>query len=704
MTLDAQHTSHLRSLARLGALFASAAALAMALPGCGGGGGSEAPASPPIGGGTPPPPPPPPPPATVAIGGVVSDGPLQGATACYDLNDNSACDAAEPTSAATDANGNYTVSVQATDAGQHAVVVTVPASAIDQTTGAAIGVALTFKAPATNTPGAQSVFVSPLTTLVVSQMQATGASAAVAAAVVQAQAGLTLSPLFDFSGPSPAAQQSALLARLVVQTHKALAAAMAPRLGQLDVSGATVTQADIDKAVANALRAALPALAATVADPAVSGATDVQAALVAAAQELVATQPALNAAEALAAVGAAKLPEVQAAAVPTDTVALRALSYTDANNWSYRALAGNTADNTPDASGLVRFYDIHRQAIAGVVTSWGFGTLEARKGDRHWTGSAWAECTLGQRSSTTPRDAQGRSVFDYCDGYERGVSLRTGIDIAGQTLASVITDKIRTYPGEDSGTAYADWGPSNLGRLGSTTFPAGSQLYYQTTTPTETAFGYDVTGAVGTWGTSISAGGDARNNQTLPCYAAYIDSLNVDVVGVATFEQLVTVNPGTPCTVDPQTTSAGSSLNPNIWWSGTSLSLGNVVDGTTRPAGTGNFFTTTANLRVAFTGAGNAATYYRCYVRTATGGTRNCVAIGTGTYSVQTLGDARVMTFNNLPALAQRLSVNRVFVERGGLVYSGYRSVPNITRSTIRLNLAAANALFGILGIAPIAP
>ncbi len=684
-------------LTRLGALFASAAALTLALPGCGGGGGGDAPANPPVAAT-------PTPPRSVSIDGVVADGPLQGAIACYDLNDNGACEAAEPTSSATDVNGSYSVSVLATDAGLHAVVVNVPATAIDQTTGAAIGVALTLSAPATNTPGGQSIFVSPLTTLVVSHMQATGASAAVAAAAIQAQAGLTLSPLFDFSGPGAAAQQSALLARLVVQTHKALATAMAPRLGQPDVSGATVTQADIDKAVANALRASLPALAATVADPAVSGATDVQAALVAAATELVATQPALNAAEALTAVSAAKLADFQAAAAPTATAALRTFTYTDANNWAYRSMAADTADNTPDAAGLVHFYDIHKRATAGVVSTWGFGTLEARKGDRHWNGSGWVECALGRRSSQSPRDAQGRSVYDYCDGYERGVSLRTGIDIAGQTMASVIADKIRSHPGADSGTAYADWGPTNLAPLGGTTFPAGSQLYYQTTTPTETAFGYDVTGAVGTWGTSVAAGGDARNNNTLPCYAAYIDSLDIDAVGVGTLEQLVTVNRGTPCTVDPQNTSTGSSLNPNIWWGGTSLSLGNVVDGTTRPAGTGNYFTTTANLRVAFTGAGNAATFYRCHVRASTGGTRNCVAIGTGTYSVQTLGDARVMTFNNLPTLAQRLSVNRVFVERGGQVYSGYRNPTHITRSTIRLNLPAANALFGTLGIAPIAP
>ena len=694
------HTSHdprtprSLQLQRIGALCAGAAWLALALPGCGGGGGgSAAPAEPA---------PPPPPPASVAIGGVVSDGPLQGATACYDLNDNGSCDAAEPVSSATDANGNYLVSVLATDAGKHAVVVTVPATAIDQTTGAPIGVALTFRAPPTGSSAAQSVFVSPLTTLVLGQMRATGASAADAAAFIQAQAGLSISPLADFGGNTAGAQQAALLARLVVQTHKALAAAMAPRLGQADISGGTVTQADIDKAASDALRAALPALAATVADPAVAAATDVQAALVTAAQNLVATQPALNPAEALAAVAAAKLADLAAPATPTATAVLRALSYTDVNNWSYRAMAADTADNTPDSNGLTHFYDIHKQATAGVVSTWGFATLEARKGDLHWNGSAWAGCALGQRSSSTPRDAQGRSTYNYCDNVEKGVSVRTGIDISGQTLASVVTTKIRSFPGEDSGVAYANWGPANLSLLGNVAFPTGSQLYYQQTTPTDAAYVYDVTNPADGWDSSVAAGGDARNNATLACNQAYLGSLLKRVP--ATLEDLIATNPGRPCTVDPQTDANGSSLNPNTWWTGSSVSLGSVADGLVRPPNTANFFTTTASLRVAFAPAGNAVTYLSCYVRTGSGSIRNCAAIGTGTWSVQTLGDARVMSFGNLPAQAQRLSYARVFVQRDGVVYYGYRSATNITRSTIRLNLTAANSLLGTLGIAPIAP
>jgi hypothetical protein len=690
-TLDlSASTACSTSLYRLTLLFAGTAALALTLPGCGGGGGNDEPAA-----GEPPP---------VAISGRVVDGPLQGATACYDLNDNGACDSGEPTSAATPADGSFTINVVAGVAGRHAVVVNVPATAIDADTGAAVGAPLTFVAPATNNNGAQSVFVSPLTTLVAAQMRATGATAAEAAAVVQAQAGLDISPLQDFTGTAPALQEAALLARLAVQTQIALAASMAPQLGQTSATGGTITQADIDLATVNALRAALPALAAAAADPVVAAATNVQQALVAAAADLVATQPTLDAAAALAAVAAAQLPQ-GAAGTAEPTATLRALSFTDANNWNYRAMAANAGDNTPDNAGLLRFYDIHRQAVGGVVSTWGLGTLQSRSGDTYWNGSLWRTCEFGFRSTQTQRDASGFATYNYCDGYEKGTSQRNVLDISGQTLASVITNRIRTFAGEDSGIAYANWGPTNLAILGSATFPAGSEIYYQTSTPTENAFAYDVNAPVTTFGTGAAAGGDARNNTTLPCFAAF--NAQITAFNVGTLEQLTTVATGNPCTVNPQTDANGSSTNPNLWWGATSVSLGTVTDASVQPAGTGNFYTTSAALRVIFTG-NSSVRYVSCLTRTSSGSIRNCTEVGSGTYAIQTLGTApniaRVMTFSNLPTIAQRLNFTRIFVERDGVVYLGYRSNSNVTRSTLRLNLTAGNAVLNAVGIAPITP
>ena len=56
------------------------------------------------------------------------------------------------------------------------------------------------------------------------------------------------------------------------------------------------------------------------------------------------------------------------------------------------------------------------------------------------------------------------------------------------------------------------------------------------------------------------------------------------------------------------------------------------------------------------------------------------------------------MAFNGLPALAQQLKFTRVFVQRSGVVYFGFRGQANLTRSTPRPNLPPAKALFGTLG------
>jgi len=72
--------------------------------------------------------------------------------------------------------------------------------------------------------------------------------------------------------------------------------------------------------------------------------------------------------------------------------------------------------------------------------------------------------------------------------------------------------------------------------------------------------------------------------------------------------------------------------------------------------------------------------------------------IGTGTYSIQTLGDARTLSFTGVPSQFAARSYTRVFVERGGRVYYGY--LDNVIPSKqARLNLLALNSLFNTLGL-----
>ena len=81
-------------------IHAFAATAALSLAACGGD-GDDSPA---------PTPPPPPPPAPITLSGEVARiGTLRNVVVCLDLNANDACDAGEPASAATGADGRYSL-------------------------------------------------------------------------------------------------------------------------------------------------------------------------------------------------------------------------------------------------------------------------------------------------------------------------------------------------------------------------------------------------------------------------------------------------------------------------------------------------------------------------------------------------------------------------------------------------------------------
>ena len=230
------------------------------LAACGGGGGGMAPAD-----ATP----------TATLSGKAVDGPLQGATACYDLDDNGGCDADEPRSAPTDADGAFRITVPLAQAGRHRVVVTVPANAIDKDTATAVGTAFTLRAPATGRAGDHIVFVSPLTTLVQAHMDRNGATLADAVELVRSRAALALSPLADFTAGSSADHlQAALVARLTQLTALNQAADLAAVMGTADRTGAVITQAQVDAEIVSSLIAALPSEAAATLDPSLAGASD----------------------------------------------------------------------------------------------------------------------------------------------------------------------------------------------------------------------------------------------------------------------------------------------------------------------------------------------------------------------------------------------------------------------------------------------
>jgi trimeric autotransporter adhesin len=643
--------------------------------------------------------------ATVLISGRAVDGPLQGATACYDLDDNGACDAGEPRSAPTTADGAFTLSVPAARAGRHAVLVQVPAEAIDADTGAAVGRAFVMRAPASGMSATHSVFVSPLSTLVATRMATQGETREQASAAVQSAAGLSVSPLADFTGATPEQQAAARLARLVQLTAFAQHDAIASLQGQTDRQGRTLGAADLEREVQLALIEGLPALrdAARDADIAHAAGSAREEALRSAAGWLAgAIGP--EAAQVLVAGTRQRLAEPPPADPLVPTGQLFSFSYTDVNNWTTRTFMSSAADLVPDANNQQRFYDRYQQKAStgvnanGVIHSWAGNSQRARAGDLHWDGSAWRGCATTDRYVTTVRDAQGRASTDFCFGLELNTSIRRLEDISGLRVQDFVRDRIRTFPGQGS------FGPSNLALYGNITFPTGSYLIYQTVTASATAWTYDprTSNELTITSANIAAGGDARQNPALECNGS-LASVTASFVPATNLEDVIARNRGTPCIYNQFGTAPNQSTNPDEWWGNSTINVGDVPGLNTLPANTGNHYNTTAALRFSFSG-GDRVRFHRCFRRTSDNSPRNCTPIGVGRYTITTLANGdRVLSLSTAPALAQlRLTYNRVLVERNGKVYYGFKSHVGRPATSLRINLPAANAIFQQLGM-PIA-
>lgn len=650
---------------------------------------------------------------SVAITGRAVDGPLQGAFACYDTNDNHGCDAGEPRSAATAADGSFTLGVPRAAAGRHAVVVEVPAEAVDADTAAPVGQAFVMRAPATGQGEAHSVFVSPLTTLVHAQVVFGGVSLAAAEQWVREQAGLAFSPLADFTQAGTAdARQAARVARLAQLSANAQQRALAGLVGTPDRSGGTISAAVLERELLAHQLGQLPLVAGTVAEPALLAASG--AALEALLQERAATLAAesgLTPDGLRAMAGMQRLAEPPQANPPVALASLRTLRYVDPDNWSFRYNPSSAADATPDANNRVRYADVRVASapptsasapLPGNVRSWSGNVVRSRAGDLHWNGSAWVGCTLTDRFESTVRDALGRNSSDYCNGRETSNAQRRLEDISGQPIASVVADKIRSFPGASSGNTYASWGPADLGLYGSATFPPGSLLDYRTSQVLSTAPGYDVAASnqVALYSAAVAAGGDFRVNASLACGNP---SLNTVTTAAATLEEVIGRARGQPCVFNQAGVTPNFSLNPNEAWDYATIGVGNLANALAQPVGTGNFYTTQARVRVAFAGS-NRVLFYRCHVQASNGSTRNCSLIGLGTWSIQTLGDARVLSYSVAPALAQRLGYAQQLVERGGRVYYGFKSPVGAISTEVRLNLVAGNAVLRQLGLPPMQP
>jgi hypothetical protein len=652
----------------------------------------------------------------------VIDGAIKNAKVCLDVNGNGACDVDEPF-AVTDTAGKAILQVPNERVGKHPVLASVGTDAVDADLGA-ITTPFTLSAPAD-----KSAVVSPLSTLAQYLVQTQGVSSAAADAQVQGASGLSASAYADYTLTRATDKPSAdagLVAAAVTFTLQRQYTAVQSAVGKNDASGVPITRADVELLVRGAALDGLPtvgnALAQTSAQDACKtnvGSDSCKAELVAAADKVVAASG-LTESVVIALLPAIKKPDVGEPEVGVAGASFRWLSYAGSTgaDWYYRVHLFNAQEDTA-VNGLKKWRNLRREQLGGAVREWNFSRDYNRRNDSHWTGSAWTACPdAAFQHTASVRDVAGRANYETCSGRERGISVRSSEDIAGKTLAEVIK-RIRAFPGEENGLPFSRWGDPISGPswtnaqldslFGTTVFPTNAKLHFQTSTSTETAFSYDVrsTNQVLLYSAAVAAGGDARSGGTPPCADPALGNASI----LASRLEDLLIYKGMPCRFDPRpanTTYLGSGP-VNEWWANSTLSIGVIGN---EPLGTAGlalpapFATSNQPIRVAFTGdaTDRKTSYFQCLQRRDTGSTRNCTKIGEGTYDIQNLGDARVMTLQGVPMHASPLTYERIFVERGGAVYFGYRDKPRAFPPQIRLNLEGANAVLQKLGFTPLVP
>ena len=620
----------------------------------------------------------------------VIDGPIRGATVCLDLNDNDACDTGEPR-ATTGTDGSATLTGLAAETlAAHAVLADVPADAVDADHGV-VGTAFQLK-----TPAGKPAVVSPLTTLVAAHMANAGGTAAAADTALAEQLGLSGSLFDNFTGKTDAAAtQAAVLARLVVVATQKHTVATADAK---DATGAALAATDRNRVVQNALLTQLSALAAAVPALATASGEARSTALAAAADTLVADSG-ITAANIAVVVAAAKLPPAPdaPASAPAAGVALRWFSYADAQNYQYRMFKATAAQNAV-VNGQREFTEYRERSAGsnGAVTSysqWGEGLHNQVRNQVYWTGSAWFACPTDFVHKATPWDAKGVSESNYCGAFKT-TNKRVARDIAGRTMADVVAE-IRAWPLFDSEGDYKAWGPDPVlhAEKLAAVMPAGAKLYVYTgaeLTRPDLYGTHLANDRIVVYNAEVAAGGSSAAGSA--CGAVTPGNFASFQIETSTLEQVVAANTGLPCSFNVGS-NIGESRND---WYGTTLSIGDVADAS-YVSSTGYHVSGVKRLRVSFA-AGNVANYWLCLRRTSDGSARNCTAAGSGSYRIETLGDARVLRLDGVPTAGAALNYHRIIVEREGQIWYGSRGKLQTTHQ-LRLDQVASEALFTALGL-----
>ncbi|QCF28111.1 hypothetical protein [Hydrocarboniclastica marina] len=141
------------------------------------------------------------------IAGKAADGYLVKAEVCADLNANGLCDKGEPASYSS-AGGNFTLEIPEGVEVKQVLVKAVSGVTIDEDFNAEVTKSFSLSAPVVDDT---QVFVSPLTTMVLSEMNATNSDAATAAKTVAERLSVDVDPLGDFIEGKKSADKSVQL-------------------------------------------------------------------------------------------------------------------------------------------------------------------------------------------------------------------------------------------------------------------------------------------------------------------------------------------------------------------------------------------------------------------------------------------------------------------------------------------------------------
>lgn len=608
----------------------------------------------------------------------VIDGAIEGAIVCLDKNQNNQCDTDEP-QGKTDKDGKASFDIEKADAGKYPLVAFVGADANDADHGR-VGIPFVM-----TTIASETSMITPFTTMV-HQTTENGATKEEAIKSVEDLTGIK-GGLFKDPTKDPS---SKALARLIVLINQQVTDVMSSAIGAEGLDKKKITQSDIIKMSKSKGMELLPSI---VANLGADGGNLTADALKQSAASIVSSANLTkeNAKDiAVLARAAQNAPTSGVKIVPGPY--LRNLEYTDPLN--YYARYSNSVSSEPDSDNKIWSTDRRYRSQDGKIAKWAWpGSSNPSVINTHFNGKIWRQCEPNNLSPSTILSAtlNSRSTsYDYCDGYEKGVSTSKFVDISNQSMLGVYNLM------RNSGLISMSVQNPEVA-FGGAAFPAGSYLLVLSGTSTSSALTYKnlpfrswnvMSGPVGD---DVCSGGSFSKIKTLESFVSQFNAKECDVSGRDPFfagTEFVQGRGFVPITAVNEAATRWTNLFELASLPGPAVSMPSP-----------SYFNGKALIAAGFPDPqGKRVNYYKCSQRSSDGSLRACVKIQEGTYSFELRDDARVLSLNNLPVVINPAGWYRVPVERKGYVYAGTQSIL-LSYTHGRFNVVGSKAFAERLGI-----